>query len=516
MLKITKKHSNLVFIILSIVIGLPALLGLLHAGFPQTDDGNWMVIRFSAFFQTLRAGQFPVRFLMRLNNGYGYPVADFLYPLFMYVGVPLHVFGLNFVNTIKTVLMLSLISSSLFSFLWLRKLFDNLSALVGSIFYTYFPYHLLDVYKRGSVGEVLSLALVPFVLWQIERRSFIFVSLGVALLILAHNTLALFFVSLVFVYSLLKGKQNLKFSILSLALGIGISAFFWQSAFYDLKFTIFNNIKISDFSTYLLNSNNLLVLGFSFAFFVLESILFSFAKKNKKFIYLFIFTLFLSFLTLSISSSFWNLIPFKNLIQFPFRIISIILVLSSFMTAYMLNSFKNSKKNVVAIIYIVLIFFSALPFITNLNYQNYPDTFYSTNQDSTTVKNEYMPKWVKQIPVTNINKKVQNLTNLDQVATIKNNANTTQFNLNLENPSTIQVNTIYFPGWVAFVNGKESKISYENPLGLIRLNLDKGQNAVVIVFKETSARLFADLISVFSLILLFSAYFILKKKRYNL
>src|SRR2546421_9202065 len=39
---------------------------------------------------SLRHGQFPVRFLPRLNHGYGYPVADFLYPLFMYIGVPLY------------------------------------------------------------------------------------------------------------------------------------------------------------------------------------------------------------------------------------------------------------------------------------------------------------------------------------------------------------------------------------------------------------------------------------------
>ena len=120
-----KINRNLVFILLAVVLAVPAILGLLHSGFPVTDDGGWMVIRFSAFFQTLRNGEFPVRFLMRLNNGYGYPVADFLYPLFMYLAVPIHILGINFVNTIKTLLILCIFTSSLFTFLWLRKIFDN-------------------------------------------------------------------------------------------------------------------------------------------------------------------------------------------------------------------------------------------------------------------------------------------------------------------------------------------------------------------------------------------------------
>src|SRR3989338_2742945 len=155
-----------------VLLILPGILGLMNPGFFLTDDGNWMVIRFSAFYEALKNGQFPVRFLFRLNNGYGYPVADFLYPLFMYIGIPIHILGFNFVNTIKIILGLSLIFSSFFCFLWLKKKFDNFSSLVGSTLYLYFPYHLWDVYKRGSVGEVLALAIVPFIFWQIERNSF--------------------------------------------------------------------------------------------------------------------------------------------------------------------------------------------------------------------------------------------------------------------------------------------------------------------------------------------------------
>ena len=121
----------------------------------------------------------------------------------MYFSVPIHLLGINFVNTIKILLILCVFSSSLFTFFWLRKLFDNLSSLVGAIFYTFFPYHLFDLYQRGSVGEVLSLSILPFVLWQIERKSLFWSAVGLAFLILAHNTLAVLFMFLILPYALL-------------------------------------------------------------------------------------------------------------------------------------------------------------------------------------------------------------------------------------------------------------------------------------------------------------------------
>lgn len=69
---------------------------LMRSGFFITDDGEWMIIRLSAFYQSLADGQFPVRFLGRLNNSYGYPVSNFLYPGFLYLGSLLHILGASF------------------------------------------------------------------------------------------------------------------------------------------------------------------------------------------------------------------------------------------------------------------------------------------------------------------------------------------------------------------------------------------------------------------------------------
>lgn len=522
MLKKIKKNYRFIFIILALIFAVPAVISLIHQGFPLTDDGNWMVIRFSAFYEALRNGQFPVRFLMRLNNGYGYPVADFLYPLFMYIGVPIHILGFNFVDTIKVILITSLITSSLFSYLWLRKLFDGISSLVGSVVYTFFPYHLYDVYKRGSVGEVLSLSVFPFILWQLERRSLIWSSIGIALLILAHNTLALIFLPILVLYGgvdyyLAKNKSTtLSFYLSSIIYGLGISAFFWLPALMDLKYTVFSQTKISDWNNYFSGFN---LIGIVTVFIFIAAIYLLLTgkieiKKHKVALLLFIVGLVSLFFSTNLSSPLWNLLP-VSFIQFPFRFLSATIFCVSFLSALTVSVVFGRVKLLLAAIIIVLALYSGSIYWTASSYQYLPDTFYSTNQDTTTVKNEYMPIWVKSIPESMANSRVENLNGTEKINILEITPNKTVFQTYLSRQRIIQVNIIYFPGWTAYVNGKTAHISYDNPNGLIRFQLSKGLNNVTLEFRETGPRMFADLVSIISLIALL-ALVVIKSKRIKL
>lgn len=505
-----KKRSNLFFLLLCIALTIPSLIGLFHQGFFATDDGNWMVIRFSAFYEALRNGQFPVRFLFRLNNGFGYPVADFLYPLFMYIGIPIHILGFSFVNTIKIILGLSLIFSSIFTFLWLRKLFDNVSSLMGASLYTYFPYHLWDVYKRGSVGEALALAVLPFIFWQAERKNFLFTGLGIALLITSHNSLALIFLPFIFLYMLII-NNNVKSFLKTFILGFGLSAFFWMPALYDKQFTVFDKTGISDFSNYFIFIKDLNILGLIFFIVVaLSAVLFT-RNKDKLAGFFLITTLLLTVLVFPLSFPIWKYLPFVNLIQFPFRFISFIILGLSFLLSYQLNLFKGKLKITLIVFYLILIIFSAKNFILPKDYQNYPDSFYSTNQDSTTVKNEYMPKWVKQIPVTMPSEKVTVIKGQGTVQNLFANGNKVAFSIDALNEAQVQYNTVYFPGWIVKVDGKETPMSYNNDNGLIRFLINPGNHNVNIFFEETPLRMVSDLISLVSLIAFF--VFIIKDRR---
>lgn len=504
------------FLFLLLIFCIPVLLPLIHKGFFLTDDGNWMVIRFSAFYEVLRSGEFPVRFLTRLNNGFGYPVSNFLYPLFMYLGVPIHILGASFVDTIKIIFGFSLVLSSIFIYLWLKKFFDNISSFIGSIFYTYFPYHLYDVYKRGSVGEALALTIVPFILWQIERKSLVFVSLGIGLLILAHNTLALLFLPLIIAYTLLRNKALFKFILTTIFWGIGMSAFFWIPAIYDTQYTVFAKIQVSDFFKYFINTIDFGIIGGVSLALLFSLLILIFVKKetrkNKLFFYSFISSLLIIFFITPFSKPAWEFIPLTNLIQFPFRLISLLIILLTFQLGFLINVLDKNKKIFVTIIFLILIYVSAKPYLNVKNYQYYPDTFYSTNMDTTTVKNEYMPKWVKGVNLEFETSRVKNLDGKEQVNVSNVSPREIVFHTFLAEKRTFRVNTVYFPGWNVYINGKKTDIDYKNN-GLIQFKLERGQNSVKVIFEETGVRVLSDVSSIISALgLLFLSYLIKIKK----
>lgn len=503
------KRSNSIFLILAVLISSIGILSLFRPGFFLTDDGNSMVIRFSAFYEALRSGQFPVRFLSRLSYGYGYPVADFLYPLFMYLGVPIHAIGFSFVSTIKIILGLGFLSGTVFSYLWLRKLFDEKAALVGAVAYSLFPYHLFDIYKRGSVGEILAFGIVPFILWAIERKNIVLVSLGFALLITSHNSLAMLFIPIILLYQLLSGKKVSNI-LASLFWGLGLSAFFWIPALYDKQFTIFDATKVSDYKDYFINSQALVLAGLVFFVAVIFGA-FHLFKRDKKLYFFLSLSLISFFMTLPASEVIWGLLPLASLVQFPFRFLSLTTLGVAFLLSYFVFHYKGKIKTFFIVFLLSVIFISARGFFVPETFQNYPDTFYSTNQDSTTVKNEYMPKWVRVVPSKMASSRVENLSGKEKVNITKATASKLSFEIFLAKPRTIQVNIIYFPGWVAYVNGKEVNINYNNPRGLIHLDLKKGKNDIMVEFKETPVRLFGDLISIVSLLVLL-AYLINKKR----
>lgn len=507
-----KKNLFLIFIL--IILSIPSIASLFHPGFFQSDDGEWMIIRFSAFHQALKAGDFPVRFLSRLNYEYGYPVANFLYPGFMYLGEIPKILGFGFVDSVKIILGFSMVGSLVFAYLWLSKFFDKFSSIAGALLYLYAPYHLYDIYTRGSVGEVLALAIVPFILWQIERKKIFWTALGIGFLILSHNTLAVLSLPLIIVYLLLDvfiAKNN---KLSTIFLGLGLSAFFWLPALADLQYTVFSQTAVSSWSSYFADTR---LIGIPIIFIFLLLIIIFITKKiaiakHRLTVLFFIIGILSLFFSIELSKPLWNFLP-VSFIQFPFRFLSITILSTAFLTAVSLSVLPKNLKFITLVILLLLLGFSAKPFLSPSLFFDKGDSFYSTNEGTTTVKNEYMPKWVKIAPSKRPNAKVENLNGQELINITTITPKKILFNVYLPTPRVIQVNTVYFPGWTALVNGAKANIDYNNEGGLIKINLAKGQNNVQVVFSETPLRLGADLISLVSLAVLL--FIVFKKQKYE-
>lgn len=481
------------WILIIILVSAPSIAALLHSGFFQSDDGEWMIIRFSAFHQALRDGQFPVRFLTRLNYGYGYPVANFLYPGFMYIGEFFKFLGFGFVQTIKIILGLSMVGSLVFTYLWLSKLFSRWPSFVGSILYLYAPYHLFDLYKRGSVGEVLALCFVPFVLWQIERRSFLWTSLGIALLVLSHNTLSLLFLPIIIFYIFTRSLGSILYFLPSVALGLGLSAFFWIPAIFDLQYTVFNKIQISEWNNYFPSLSLvgiLSVLVFVWYFFKSRS------GNNKTSNLMCYGGIFFLFLSLSISSFVWKFLP-VSFVQFPFRFLSIVILTTSFLTAFLLNKTKGKNGFLLGVILLVICFVSSFSYLTPKVFFDKGNSYYATNEDTTTVRNEYMPIWIKNNPEAHFQEKVKIIDG--GIKDLKIKSNRISFSTNSTIPTRVTINTVYFPGWNLTVDGKRSSIDYKNK-GLIQVEVPQGQHKIIASFSETPVRIVSNIISLVSVL----------------
>lgn len=509
MLSLLQNHKkSLILYGLLLLALIPALIGIFHPGFFSTDDGNWMVIRLSAFYEALRQGQFPVRFLPRLNNGYGYPVADFLYPLYLYIGSFIHIFHLNFILTTKVLFGFSLIASAIGAFLWLKKRFGDVAGLVGALVFTLFPYHIWDITKRGSLGEVLALGVVPFIFWQIDCGSIAGVGLTLALLLLSHNTLALLFLPVVLVYMLFEKKIRL--AIFSLFVGLGLSAFFWLPALYDKQFTVFDLTTVSHFTQYFLTTNLYPLIGIISFVVILLSFILIFRNSQTIPSFFVIVTLLSLSLTSNFSKPIWEIFQLGKYVQFSFRFLSITALGVGFLSAYLIRTWKKEYTVFLAGLFVLLLFISSWSYFFPKTYQYYPDGFYSTNQDSTTVQNEYMPRSVKEIAPSGLPKvTVRNASTKNVV----NNGSDLTFQTASDTSSQVTVATIDYPGWVVSVDNKNVVQKPSTPYGFISFNIPKGQHDIVVRFTETPLRIVSDIISLLSLLAIGGLFFVQKRRR---
>ena len=94
-------------------------------------------------------------------------------------------------------------------------------------------------------------------------------------------------------------------------------------------------------------------------------------------------------------------------IQFPFRVLSIAVLSFSFLTAFLLSTLKPKVKITTGILLICFVFIFSLPVLTKIEYFDKGEGFYTTNEATTTVKNEYMPKWVKVLPTQRPQQKIE-------------------------------------------------------------------------------------------------------------
>ncbi|MBI5449531.1 hypothetical protein HY948_04430 [Candidatus Gottesmanbacteria bacterium] len=508
-----KNIRNLPFVswafVCVLLVAALVILPLSTRGFFVSDDGDWMIIRLSAFFQSLREGQFPVRFLGRLNYGYGYPVANFLYPGFLYIGSIIHLFGFSFVDSTKIILAGSVVGASVCIFLWLRRHFHIWASFLGAAGFILSPYLFFDIYTRGSVGEVVAFFAAALTLLVFDSQMLAFLPFAVGFLLTSHNSLALLFLLLICFYGVFTGKGKMWPYIL---LGIGMASFFWLPALFDKRFVVFDMQTIANPSIYLIGINNSTLLN------IVPAIAGCLYWQKRKIIRgretQFFVGVFLVgvFMAIPLSLPLWNTSLLVTLFQFPYRFLALGLIAGPWLIAQAYETIVRKERRNWIVLWMIL---WAVPLgigYRNIRWIIQPEGYYTTNEATTTVADEYMPKWVITKPQMRSPARVEFFQGRGAITVNTFSSHKIMAVIDAKEKSVIQINTIYYPGWGIEVDGQPVLVDYHNGMGVMRVEVPQGMHKISVEFRETVFRFIADSISLISVIVGFCLFFVRRNR----
>lgn len=147
--------------------------GVLLAYFPYlTDyfilgtDTIFHVSRIAWLTETLEQGtSFPIRIQSHWNFDHGYAVSMFYGDLFLFIPAVLQLIGFSLLTAYKIFIFIILAATAVIAY-WsfFQCVRDEYAALFGSMVYLLAPYHLLNLYSRGDLGEGLAAVFFPLIL----------------------------------------------------------------------------------------------------------------------------------------------------------------------------------------------------------------------------------------------------------------------------------------------------------------------------------------------------------------
>ena len=188
-----------------------ALAPLFLYGVPANSwDARFHAIEIRHFSDQLWDGELYPRWLVAMNFGLGSPHFFYYSPLAYYFASLFDWFHApNGLPQMTLAEICLLFLSGLACHLWLSRLTDPVSALIGSVFYIAAPYHVfVDSYIRGDYAEFAAYVWLPLLLHGVElikaRRAvgFPLIAASYAGLILTHIVIGLIYSGIPILYAI--------------------------------------------------------------------------------------------------------------------------------------------------------------------------------------------------------------------------------------------------------------------------------------------------------------------------
>lgn len=538
-----KKIDILVFLFF-FILSVFTLRDLFKPLFFTSHDGPHQIVRMYYFDASIADGQIPPRFVPGLLNGYGYPLFTFSYQMPWFIAEPMHRLGLSIIDSVKMTFLVGFFLSGITMYLFQKRILGRLAGFCGTFLYLFAPYRFSNIFVRAAIGDATSFIFPPLMFLSVYEMKksvkfpwfwIIIGALSYTGLLLSHAMLFLLFsigFGLYLAYQFLYSDKKIRYLISSILLFIfwfGLSAYYFLPSFVERNYTKFEQIM----SSAILNKGTFVNLrellyspwgygmmhategGMSFqvglaqwltvALSIIILVVIILRRQSKArndtcfFLSLFFLTI---FLMLPQSFPVWEQALQKiAVIDFPWRILALTVFVVSLLAGLFVSYFRDKKVKFV--LGVLLILASVVANRNHLRINKSLDwdvPFYLKLEKTTNSFDEYTPKWVHDDLVSKpaVDKVVIPGKNQSIPVTFFT-SNRAEFAVSTDQPEKVRVNTIYYPGWKAYVNGYETPISY--PEGFMEFTLPQGKNNVNLRFTETPFREVSDIISLTSLII---------------
>lgn len=544
---------NVIFLVLLIII-IPISWPLFWDGFFSFHDETRMV----DVYQMIRAFQtqgFPPRFAPDLNFGLGHPFFNFYYHLPYYFTSLFYFLGFAMTTSLKLVMFVSILAATFGFYFLAKRHVGNQAALVGATIYVYSPYLAVDLYVRGSIGELTLFGLLPWSLLAVNllinktnAKNLFFASILIALLSLAHNILNIFVYPIIFLYGLVltityKKIKRIWFLIAAFFTGAALSSYYLIPALAERQFiSNYEQIKFEDHFPFIKQliiphwgygishwgpgddmSFQIGIASLIAVITVLMVVKFlKYPLKNLAVYFLIIFGVFV-FLMNQRSQFFWTLHPILRFVQFPWRMLLFTSLASAFLGAiaadFILTKMIKSKIYIYTLILILGVALLSVWYFKPSQFKDISDERYlelyfanrtlKDNGERAHLSKEYLNFTEDFIPPTIYQqKRLDDLPKTLIESEYPSNIKYTKENLSYDiDVDTLKENTLiiysgYFPGWTASVDEKKVPVYPKTEYGLVALDIEPGDHKVKIEFKDTIIRRIANVISLLSVIFL--------------
>lgn len=554
--------NNYMFLI-GLLISLSLLWPLGYAPY-FTHHDDVQAIRLHQMNKCIQDLQIPCRWVPDLGGLYGYPLFNYYAPLAYYFGEVIFLITGSLIFSAKLMFATSFIGSYVFMYLLGKRIWGKAGGVVSGVFYLLAPYHAVDFYVRGAMGEMWALMFFPAILWALFKtyetkriKDSLLLGLTISGLVLSHNLSAMIFLPSVIFFAItffiLKVSfRFLKLFILALIIGFLLSAFYALPAYFEKGLVHVETTTYGYFSytEHFKGLRKLFLdtswgwgasvreipggekdgLSFQIGWVHLLGWLISlivaiklWQKDIKKSLIILLASggvLISIFMVHPRSEFIWRLIEPLKYIQFPWRFLELIIFFISFITGsiiYYLEKMSKVKMAKATFVLLILVVIAA-----NFLYFR-PEKFLDINDYNLLagpswekqIKRsifDYLPKSAKYPPRDLATKRYEVIVGQPGISELKELSNNIMFTIAAKELTIVRLSQYYFPDWEVKVDGKKVEINPRNELGLITFAVDPGQHKVEAKLQDTPIRTFSNVLTILGFMLFIFLLFTQYKK----